>query len=126
MTSVLHRRLARIESALKPAPEQGFTVLIEPDIEAPAAEWQLHHQAIEDARARGDRIGVVRSSGCGDTDQIEPGIEYFENEIDAGIAVLASQKSQQGKANRLADVLASLKGNVLGVVANPVDSEDAP
>ena len=124
MTSVLHRRLARIEAALKPAPEQGFTVLIEPDIEAPAAEWQLHHQAIEDARARGDRIGVVRSPGSSCDE--EAGVEYFENEIDAGIAVLASQKSQQGKANRLADVLASLKGNLLGVVANPVDSEDAP
>lgn len=124
MSVSLLRRMARLEAALRPAPEQGFTVLIEPDFEAPGADWQAHRQAIEAARGRGDRIGVVRSPDSVDDDQPEAGVEYFENEIDAGIAVLASQKSQQGRANRLADVLASLKGNVLGVVADPVDCEE--
>jgi hypothetical protein len=117
--------MARLEAALKPAPEQGFTVLIEPDFEAPAAEWKLHRQAIEDARARGDRIGIVRSPGSVEQDQPEAGVEYFESEIDAGIAVLASQRSERGKANRLADLLDSLPGNVIGVVADPDESEGA-
>jgi hypothetical protein len=125
MTSVLHRRLARIEAALKPAPEQSFTVLIEPDVEAPDVEWQAHRQAIEAARLRGDRVGVVRSSGSVEHDQPEVGVEYFDTEFEAWLAVMASQKSQQGRANRLADVLASLKGNALGVVTGPFDSEDA-
>lgn len=126
MTSVLHRRLARIEAALKVAPEQGFTVLIEPVFEAPAAEWLAHREAIRVARSRGDRVGVVRSPDGIDQDQPEEGAEYFETELHAWLAVLASQKSQAGRANRLADVLASLNGNVQDVVADPVESEEAP
>lgn len=126
MTSVLHRRLARIEAALKPSPDQGFTVLIEPGFEALGAEWQMHRQAIESAWLRGDRVGVVRSPDSVDQDQPEPGVEYFETEFHAWLAVLAGQKSTQGKANRLADVLASLSGNVMGVVSDPNESEDAP
>ena len=44
--------------------------------------------------------------------------------FDAWLAVMASQKSQQGRADRLADVLASLKGTTFGVVADPDESED--
>lgn len=125
MTSVLHRRLARLEAALKPTPEQGFTVLIEPGFEAPGTEWQAHRQAIDAAWLRGDRVGIVRSPDSVDHDQPEAGVEYFENEFHAYLAVMASQKSQQGRANRLADVLAGLSGNVHGVVADPDESEDA-
>jgi len=124
MTTVLNRRLARIEAALKVPPEQGFTILIEPGFEAPGAEWQAHRQAIDAAWLRGDRVGVVRSPDSVDHDQPEAGVEYFENELHAWLAVLASQKSEQGKTNRLADVLASLKGNVMGVVADPIESEE--
>lgn len=125
MSGLLQRRLARIEAALNPAPEQGFTVLIEPASEATTAEWQGHRQAISAARFRGDRVGVVRSPGGVDQDRPEGGVEYFENELHAWLAVLASQKSQQGRANRLADVLESLGGNVIGVVAEDV-SEETP
>lgn len=121
MNSTLHRRLSRLEAALKPAPEQGLTVLIEPDFEAPGAEWQAHRQAIEDARSRGDRVGIVRSPDNVNHDELEAGIQYFDTEFHAWLAVMASQKSQQGRANRLADVVASLKGNVLAVVADPID-----
>lgn len=121
MTSVLHRRLARIEAALKLPPEQGFTILLEPSFEASDAEWQAHRQAIDAAWLRGDRVGVVRSPDSVERDWLEAGVEYFENELHAWLAVLASQKSQQGRANRLADVLASLKGNVLGVVEDGGD-----
>jgi hypothetical protein len=125
MTSLLHRRLARIEAALKVPPEQGFTILLEPSFEAHGAEWQAHRQAINTAWLRGDRVGVVRSPDSADHDQPEAGIEYFENELHAWLAVLASQKSQQGRANRLADVLASLSGTTLGVVTDPIESEEA-
>lgn len=126
MNTVLLRRLARLEAALKVPPEQGFTILLEPGFEAPGAEWQAHRQAIDAAWLRGDRVGVVRSPDSVDQDQPEAGVEYFENELHAWLAVLASQKSQHCRANRLADVLASLKGNVLGVVIGPIESEDAP
>ncbi len=126
MSSLLQRRLARIEAALNPAPEQGFTVLIEPASEATTAEWQGHRQAISAARLRGDRVGVVRSPDGVDQDRPEEGVEYFENELQAWLAVLASQKSQAGRANRLADVLASLNGNIQGVVADPIESEETP
>lgn len=124
MTTVLHRRLARLEAALKVQPEQGFTILIEPSFEASGAEWQAHRKAIDAAWLRGDRVGVVRSPDSVDHDQPEAGVEYFDTELHAWLAVLASQKSQHGRANRLADVLASLSGNVMGVVANPVETEE--
>lgn len=124
MSVSLLRRMARLEAALKPEPEQGFTVLIEPDFEAAGAEWREHRQAISAAWLRGDRVGVVRSPDRVDHDQPEAGIEYFETEFHAWLAVLASQKSMHGRANRLADVLASLNGNVYGVVADPIDRED--
>lgn len=120
MTSVLRRRLARIEAELRAAPEQAFTILVEPD----AIEWQAHREAISTSLLRGDRIGVVRSPDSVDQDQQEVGVEYFDNEIHAWLAVMASQKSQQGRANRLADVLASLNGAVHGVVIDPVESEE--
>lgn len=126
MTSALHRRLARIEAELKPAPEHGFTVLIEPGFEASGAEWQAHHEAINAAWLRGDRVGVVRSPDSVDQDQPEAGVEYFENEIHAWLAVMGSQKSKHGRPNRLADVLAALSGNVQGVVLDTDESEDAP
>lgn len=124
MSVSLFRRMARLEAALKPAPEQGFTVLIEPDFEAPGTEWQAHRQAINAAWLRGDRVGIVRSPDNIDQDQPEPGVEYFDTEFHAWLAVMASQKSQQGRADRLADVLASLKGTTFGVVADPDESED--
>ena len=124
MSVSLFRRMARLEAALKPAPEQGFTVLIEPDFEAPGTEWQAHRQAINAAWLRGDRVGIVRSPDNIDQDQPEPGVEYFDTEFQAWLAVMASQKSQQGRADRLADVLASLNGTTLGVVADPDESED--
>ena len=126
MSTLLHRRLARIDAALKVPPEQGFTILLEPSFEAPGAEWQAHRQAIDAAWLRGDRVGVVRSPDSVDHDQPEAGVEYFENELHAWLAVLASQKSEQGRANRLSDVLASLSGNVMGVVTDLVESEDYP
>lgn len=127
MSSLLQRRLARIEAALNPAPEQGFTVLIEPASEATTAEWQGHRQAISAARLRGDRVGVVMVPDNADNDRHhEAGVEYFENELHAWLAVLASRKSQAGRANRLADVLASLNGNVQGVVADPIESGETP
>lgn len=112
MSASLLRRLARIEAELKPAPERGFTILIEPGFEASGAEWQTHRQAIDAAWLRGDRVGIVRSPDSVEQDQAEPGVEYFENEFHAWLAVMASQKSQYGRANRLADILASLSGNV--------------
>ena len=124
MSTSLIRRMARLEAALMPAPEQGFTVQIEPDFEAPGTEWQAHRQAIEAARLRGDRVGIVRSPDSVDHDQAEAGVEYFDTEFHAWLAVMASQKSQQGRADRLADVLASLNGTTLGVVADPDESED--
>ena len=124
MSVSLFRRMARLEAALKPAPEQGFTVLIEPDFEAPGTEWQAHRQAINAAWLRGDRVGIVRSPDNIDQDQPEPGVEYFDTEFQAWLAVMASQKSQQGRADRLADVLPSLKGTTFGVVADPDESED--
>lgn len=51
MSTSLLRRLARLEAVLKPTPEQGFTILIEPGFEAPGTEWQAHRQ--------GDRRGLV-------------------------------------------------------------------
>lgn len=124
MTSVLRRRLARIEAELRAAPEQAFTILVEPEHEATAIEWQAHREAISTSQLRGDRIGVVRSPDSVDQDQQEVGVEYFDNEIHAWLAVMSSQKSQQDRANRLADVLASLNGAVHGVVTDPVESEE--
>lgn len=118
----LVRRMARLEAALKPAPEENFILLIEPDSDATDLEWLSFKRKLAKADLGTDRVGIVRSP-CSSGDEY-PDFEYFETEFHAWLAVMASQKSQQGRANRLADVLASLNGSVLGVVADPDDCED--
>lgn len=120
----LVRRMERLEAALKPAPEENFILLIEPDSDAKGLEWLSFKRKLAKADLGIDRVGIVRSP-CSRGEEY-PEYEYFDTEFHAWLAVMASQKSQQGRANRLADVLASLPGNVIGVVADPVDCEDAP
>lgn len=124
MTSVLHRRLAKIEAELNP-PSETVICLDEPGVSADDAAWLAFRKRLEEAKATSARVIVVRDT-CSTRDK-----EFSEDygvmvmgPIEAAYASLASQKSQQGRANRLADVLASLNGSTLAIIADPVDSNE--
>lgn len=124
MNSVLHRRLARIEAALNPHFETVLC-LDEPGESANDAAWSAFRKRLVEAKASNARVIVVRDAYS--TWNKEFSEDYglmVMGPMEAACVSLASQKSQQGRANRLADVLASLNGSVLGVVADPDDCED--
>lgn len=100
---------------MMPPAERGFLVLQWPGADASSDAIRKCQKAIDEALARGDRVGVIWPFGAGDS-PMQPGVDYFESRVHAGLAVLASERSSRGSANRLADVLASLSGNVFGVV----------
>lgn len=114
MTILIRRRLARLEAAVKPPPAVAFTILEKPQADAPAEAWQHFKEAVQEAKARGDRVGVLSSSKTDFGDR-DPGVEYFATEWEAALARLESEPSQKGLKNRLGDLWQELSGNVFGV-----------
>lgn len=108
---------------MMPPAERGFLVLQWPGADASSDAIRKCQNAIDEALARGDRVCVIWPFGADDS-PMQPGVEYFESRVHADLAVLASERSTRGNANRLADVLASLSGNVIGVVADPNESDE--
>lgn len=116
MRTILKRRLEKIETAIMPKPPVSIAILIEPAAEASVEDRAAFEQGIESALADGRRVIVVASSRpdvlIGRRD-----VEYARSESEAQMIALAAQPSEQCLANKLADLLAGLSGNVLGVTA---------
>jgi len=117
--SMLERRIAKVEEAVRPVPEQRIRILIEPATDASPEEWAAHHREIETAKAEADRVFLVTSKKP-EFWKRSDGVEMFVSAIEAQLAMLGAQRSQRGNKNRLADVIEDLGGNVIKAVDDPL------
>lgn len=117
--SMLHRRIAKIESVVMPKPERGCTMLFEPKAGASDDQGAQYRALFAEAKAAGNRILVVRTENPLPWPIEEIGCTVYGSAFEAGLAMLAGQRSEQGNGSRLADVLAGLTGKVLGIVNSP-------
>lgn len=119
--SMIKRRLSKIEAAIEPPKPAKVEILVEPLVSDPDEVWKRHQKELAQLVISSDRVIVV-SKLAKDRHPESGKVCYVENEVEAQMLALSLQPSEQGRANHLADVLASLNGNVIGVVADPVDS----
>ena len=124
MRTILKRRLDKIETAIMPKPPVSIAILVEPAAEVSAEDRAAFEQGIESALADGQRVVVISSRGS-DARIDRRGVEYAGSESEAQMIALAAQPSEQSLANKLADVLAGLSGNVLGVTAAKTEAGGA-
>lgn len=114
MSAILRRRIEKIEGAVMPKPVQRVVILLDPGVEASADDRAAFNQDIDFAIDNGQLVVIV--SGKNANTQLERGgVEFVESETEAQLIVLARQPSEQGRADKLADVMAGLSGNVMGV-----------
>lgn len=111
--STLERRLNRLEEALVPPPVQPFCLLVEPPTDAAPEAWEEHRRQIDEAKARGDFVGVVSSLRPQDRPHSEKGVAYYRSEFEALLAKVARLPSKLGNKSLLDDVMKSLPGNVI-------------
>lgn len=126
MTSVLHRRLAKIEAELNP-PSVTVICLGEPGDSADDAAWSAFRKRLEEAKATSARVIVVRDT-CSTWDK-----EFSEDygvmvmgPIEAACASLASKPSTEGNKSALDDLIKRVtkSSQLISVVHDPVDCED--
>jgi hypothetical protein len=116
MSTILRRRLERIEAAVMPQPEQAFAVLFEPGADATANDSQAHQDSLQAARASGARVVIVRTVNAPLRPIDECGCLIVGSELEAQLAVLAGKRSERNNKSRLADVLEDLPGTVMGTI----------
>lgn len=113
MSTILKRRLAKIEAIVMPPPERSCTILFEPNAGASDDQKSQYRTLFAEAQAAGNRIMVVRTEDPPSRPMEEAGYTIYGSALEAELAMLASQRSEKGRGDKLADVLASLSGNVL-------------
>lgn len=120
MSIAIERRITKLEDELLPKPETKWTVLMEPRRDSKPEDVADYLKKLAQARRNDDNIMVVRlhGMGCPEREKLTD-VRYVETEWQAQAAILASQPSEHGNKNALEDMVRSLSGNVLGVVANP-------
>ena len=127
MSSVLHRRMARLEAALMPRLEQlrDIRLLAQPDDNDPPEAWVRHSAELASIKQSGGMAIVLVAMRPKQGLPIDgKSVRYVGNETEAQILALSLQPSEIGDRSQLDDVLAGLSGNALGVVADPIDSKD--
>ena len=128
MTSVLHRRLARIEAELKP-PSNSVICLDEPSGSADNAAWSDFRKCLEEAKATTARLIVVRDAySAWDKEFSEDYGVMVMGPMEAACASLASKPSTEGNKSALDDLIKRVtkSSQLISVVHDPVDFEDAP
>lgn len=128
MTSALHRRLARLEAALNP-PFETVLCLDEPGESANDAAWSAFRKHLDEAKATTARVIVVRDAFS--TWNKEFSEDYgvmVMGPIEAACASLASKPSTEGNKSALDDLIKRVtkSSQLISVVADPIDCEDAP
>lgn len=118
MSALLHKRLAKIEEALKPVPELRIRILVEPDQDASPESQAAHIQELDEAKAEADRVFLVTSRPP-EFKRRTDGVELYATELEAQLALMAAQRSDRGNQDRLADLLEDISGNVMGTVDDP-------
>ena len=112
MSAILKRRIERIEEAILPRPGPKIIILVELTAEDSADDRASFNQSIDSAIGNGQRVVIV--DGRTNRDE-RAGVEYVDSEFEAQLIVLASQPSEAGRENALADVMGELTGQVIGV-----------
>jgi hypothetical protein len=119
VSTVLERRLAKVEAIVMPQPERNCTILFEPKADASDDQKAQYRELFAEAHAAGNRILVVRTEDPPSRPIEEDGYTIYGSAFEAELAMLAGQRSEKGRSDKLADVLASLSGNLLGPVKDP-------
>ena len=114
--STLERRLTKLEEALLPPPVQPFCLLVEPPTDAAPEAWAEHRRQMDEAKARGDFVGVVSSVRQADRPHYDKGVTYYASEFEARLAEASRLQSERGNDSLLVDVLKDAMGNVIGPV----------
>ena len=128
MTSVLHRRLARIEAELKPL-SNSVICLDEPSGSADNVAWSDFRKGLEEAKATTARVIVVRDAySAWDKEFSEDTGVMVMGPMEAACASLASKPSTEGNKSALDDLIKRVtkSSQLISVVHDPVDFEDAP
>ena len=115
-TTLLRRRLDKIEAAVMPKVMKPLRILFQPGTDDPAA-WAAHEADIADARARDDWFCVVRFVAPGvkrEPREIE-GVRYYDTDWEAELAALGPDGVQ--------DLLDSLLGNIFGVASAQTEGD---
>ncbi len=110
----LSRRLARIETALMPAPDRPVVMLAAPPTWANEAMREQYREELVAARGKQAVIIIVAADG---QDVYEPGCKVVRSYMEGCFEVFGATPSSQGRTNALADVLANLSGNVIQPVS---------
>lgn len=113
----LRRRVKAIEQAVLPPPEKVVRILIEPAAGADPGSLAAFKRDLAAAKKTADLVMLVPATNRPLVAYEEDGCTVCGSEAEAQIIALASQRSDEGRENRLADVLAECSGNVIGVVA---------
>lgn len=114
MSTYLAKRIKRAEAAVLPPPAKRIAMLTEPLGGASEADRSKYASELAEAKAEGDLVIVLAA--------LRPLRPYEENgclmvgtEAEGQLAMLDAMPSEQGNQNALADLLASLNGNIMGV-----------
>lgn len=121
--SMLERRLAKIEAAVMPRPEQlrDIRLLAQPDDNDPPEVWESHRAELASIKQSGGMAIVLVPMRLKRGLPVDgKSVRYVGNEAEAQILALSLQPSENGNRSQLDDVLAGISGNVLGTVADPL------
>ena len=120
MSTSMRRQLERLQAdldELKPKPLRPVRLIAGPGPDATEEQRKAYAEALAWSKAQGGGQGVnliVFTPMEITRREIVDGVMYVGNEVEAHLKALALQPSENGKATRLDDVMASLSGNVIG------------
>ena len=102
------RRIEIIETLIKTAP--GAVLLREPPVDAPEADHADHAAQVAEALQQDAVVIVIRN---GIYRPRRAGEIYTDDSFNAVLAVLTNTPGQNGKGDRLAEILADVQGSTL-------------
>ena len=109
--SNLRRRLQIIEELVRPLPNARCAILLDPGESAPGEARHAFDQELVAAEALNDRVYVVGDEQL----RVARGakVKYVRSALEAQMAIMAREPSEQGGATVLAELLRRLSGNVI-------------
>ena len=120
MSTSMRRQLERLQAdldELKPKPLRPVRLIASLGPDATEEQRKAYAEALAWSKAQGGGPGVnlIAFTPMEPTRrEIVDGVMHVGNEVEAHLTALALQPSENGKATRLDDVMASLSGNVIG------------
>lgn len=102
-TTLLRRRLEKIESTVMPKPTKPLRILFQPSGDDPA-QWAAHEADIAEAKANGDWFCVVRFVTPGMEREPVEGVQYYDSDWEAELAALGPDGVRELRDSLLGDV----------------------